>query len=114
MPFMTEIERAAAAACVPLGSGVLFWSPGPAYETAAEARAALIAGADAVTMSSLPELLAASSLHLEAACLTRITNHTANVTRCGTDHAEVTSWGADGAESLRSMLEELLRAESSG
>jgi purine-nucleoside phosphorylase len=109
--FSSALREAARAARVPLAEGVLCWTAGPTYETAAEARAAAGAGADAVTMSSIPELLAARGLHMEAACLSWITNYTAHISGGRTDHADVVRMGKEGTSMLRSMLAELLRAQ---
>ena len=101
---------AARAAHVPLAEGVLCWTSGPAYETAAEARFAVSLGADAVTMSSLPELIAARRLGLEAASLGWITNHTANISRRRTEHAHVVGMGEAGVRALETILTALFRA----
>jgi len=105
-----EIREAARAADVPLAEGVLCWTSGPTYETGAEARSAAIMGADAVTMSSLPELVAARCLGLEAASLGWITNYTANISERRTDHACVVETGRAGVRSLDAMLTALFRA----
>jgi len=104
------LREAARAAHVPLADGVLCWTSGPTYETAAEARAAAIAGADAATMSSFPELLAAQSLRMEAACLSWITNYTVSISGGRTDHAHVVGMGEAGAPMLGAMLAALFRA----
>ena len=105
--FSEEIRRAGRAAGVPLHGGVLIYNPGPSYETPAEARAAALAGADAATMSVLPELVAAGRAGIEAACLSWITNHTANIGAGATDHRAVLESGPDGASMLLDILEAL-------
>lgn len=67
-------EEAAESAGIPLRKGVLFSSKGPAYETPAEVRAARTLGGDVVSMSTAPELIAASSLALEAIAFSCVTN----------------------------------------
>jgi purine-nucleoside phosphorylase len=104
------IRRAAHEALVPLAEGILAWTSGPTYETAAEARSAAFIGADAATMSSFPELLAARRLGLEAASLSWITNYTANVAGARTEHAHVVRMGEVGARALEMMLAALFRA----
>jgi purine-nucleoside phosphorylase len=52
--------NAAADLSIPLRRGVYMCFPGPQYETPAEIRAAKILGADAVGMSTVPEVIAAS------------------------------------------------------
>lgn len=105
--FSEEIRRAGRTAGVPLHGGVLIWNPGPSYETPAEARAAVLAGADAATMSALPELEAAGRAGIEAACLSWITNYTANVGAGATDHRAVLESGPGGASKLLGILEAL-------
>ncbi len=105
--FRDELKTAAAEASVALLEGVLYWTPGPAYETRAEAAAAFLIGADAASMSALPELLCARRLGLKTACLTWITNQTANVTGEKLNHRDVLSMGKEGALSLLGLLEKL-------
>ncbi|UCF07100.1 MAG: purine-nucleoside phosphorylase [bacterium] len=106
--FVSDILRAASEANVTLPRGVLLWNPGPAFETKAEAHAALFIGADAVNMSALPELVAAAQTGIEAACLSWITNYTANVEAGGTDHAKVVRMGPKGVTILLRLLDALL------
>jgi purine-nucleoside phosphorylase len=104
------LRRAAGAARIPLAEGILCWTSGPTYETAAEARAAASMGADAVTMSSFPELLAARRIGIEAACMSWITNHTANLSGGRTLHADVLDSADAGARSLGAIVASFLRA----
>jgi len=67
-------EEAAATASIPLRKGVLFASKGPSYETPAEVRMARTLGADVVSMSTAPELIAAGALGLEAVGFACVTN----------------------------------------
>ncbi len=98
------IRRAAEGAGTAVADGVLAWMIGPCYETAAEARAARAAGADAATMSIYPELVAARTRGLEAAVLSWITNFTANVSRETVDHREVMRRGGEGAARLAAIV----------
>lgn len=85
-------------------AGILYWTPGPCYETAAEARAARALGADAANMSCLPELLAARRAGVGAACLSWITNHTANCSPCRTDHEQIVRMGGQRVRSLARIV----------
>jgi len=67
-------EAAAREANIPLQSGVLFASTGPTYETPAEVRMARKLGADLVSMSTTPELIAAGALEIEAVAFSCVTN----------------------------------------
>lgn len=67
-------EEAAEAAGIPLRKGVLFSSKGPSYETPSEVRMARTLGADVVSMSTAPELIAAGALDMEAVGFACVTN----------------------------------------
>ncbi len=105
-----ELRRSARAVGIPLAEGVLCWTSGPTYETAAEARAGAFMGADAATMSSYPELLAARKIGIEAACMSWITNYTAALSGGRTVHAEVLDSADEGARSLGALVSAFLRA----
>jgi purine-nucleoside phosphorylase len=102
-----SVRGAAARAGVPLRDGVLFWTTGPGYETPAEARMAARMGAQAASMSPLPELMAAGGLGMEACCLSWITNHTANVSGGETGHAEVVRMGRRGSADIEKLIKAL-------
>ena len=103
------VACAAAETGVKTAEGVLYWTAGPVYETAAEAAAAAIMGADAATMSPLPELAVAAENGLEAVCLSYITNFAPNVSMGPTDHMDVLEAGKRGAEALSRMLPRLAK-----
>jgi purine-nucleoside phosphorylase len=68
------VRRIAVARRVVLPEGVLAGFLGPAYETPAEVRLARRAGAHSLTMSTVPEALAAMDLGMEAVGLSVLTN----------------------------------------
>ena len=105
-----ELLEAARAAGIAAAEGSILWTAGPAYETAAEARAAALIGAQAATMSGLPELVAARSLGLEAALASWITNYATHLARSPLDHAEVCRLGAEGTASLAAIVTRLAGA----
>ncbi len=98
------LRRSARAARIPQAEGLLCWTSGPTYETSAEASAGAFMGADAATMSSYPELLAARRIGIEAACLSWITNDTASLSEGRTAHAEVLDSAEEGARSLGALV----------
>lgn len=103
-PFRAKVAGAAASAGVRAEDGVLYWTTGPNYETPAEARMAAGLGADAATMSPLPELIEARRQGLEAACLSWITNYAPNVSGAGTGHDGVVKMGRKGSGSLAEVI----------
>jgi purine-nucleoside phosphorylase len=80
--------RAAEAAGVPLEQGVYAMMPGPSYETPAEIRMLRHLGADAVGMSTVPEVVAAVHMGARVACLSCVTNAAAGLGGA-LSHAEV-------------------------
>ena len=103
------VSSAAAETGLDLADGLLCWTAGPAYETPAEAAAAALMGADAVTMSPLPELATAAEKGLEAACLSFITNFAPNVSVGATGHMNVLEVGKRGSEALSRMLPQMAK-----
>ena len=68
------IEKAAKATGTTLHKGVYMWFSGPSFETPAEIRMARIMGANAVGMSTVPEVILARFLGLRVAACSVITN----------------------------------------
>jgi purine-nucleoside phosphorylase len=102
--FMNDLRAAASASGIRLHGGTLFWTAGPAYETPAEARAAVEIGARAASMSAFPELAIARSVGIETALLSCITNYAAPVLGGGIDHGEVTETARKGVRILAALL----------
>jgi purine-nucleoside phosphorylase len=69
------------AASLPLDDGVYMGLLGPTYETPAEVRMLEKFGADAVGMSTVPEVVVAQSLSMRAVAISLITNLAAGLTR---------------------------------
>ena len=72
-------RRAAAKLSIPLREGVYMYFPGPQYETPAEIRTARVLGADAVGMSTVPEVIAARHAGLEVLGFSLLCNMAAGV-----------------------------------
>jgi purine-nucleoside phosphorylase len=99
------VLRAAAAAGATLREGVYVAVKGPSYETPAEIRMARTLGADAVGMSTVPEVLAARHMGMRVLGLSCLTNMAAGVSDGPLDHGDVLAV----AERLRATLLEVLR-----
>mgnify|MGYP001167660236 FL=1 len=82
---------------------------GPNYETKAEVKALKKAGADAVGMSTVPELMTAAELRLPATGLSVITNSWAEESVSFHGHEDVVSQAGRASEQLQELIEELLR-----
>ncbi|MCX8090118.1 MAG: purine-nucleoside phosphorylase [Verrucomicrobiae bacterium] len=87
------LERAARRCGVRLRRGVYLAVCGPSYETPAEIRAFRRLGADAVGMSTVPEVIVARQCGLRVAALSCITNLAAGLARGALSHAEVLETG---------------------
>ena len=70
----TLAKQAAAAHNVPIHEGVYAWLSGPNFETPAEIRMLRAMGADAVGMSTVPEVLVARHMHMRVLAMSGITN----------------------------------------
>ena len=102
-------ERACRGAGVAVRKGVYIAFPGPSYETPAEIRMARILGADAVGMSTVPEVVAARHMGLRVLGLSCITNMAAGVARKKLDHREVLEVGENAREVFLDVLGTIVR-----
>jgi purine-nucleoside phosphorylase len=74
---------------IPMKSGVYLGVHGPSYETPAEIRAFRRLGADAVGMSTVPEVVVLNQMGIGVLGISCITNMAAGVLKKKLDHAEV-------------------------
>ena len=89
-PALRAIVRESAASLgIGLHEGVYAAMHGPAYETPAEIRMLERLGADAVGMSTVPEVIAARASGIRCVAVSCLTNYAAGVTRAPLDHDEV-------------------------
>lgn len=72
-----------------LGRGSLAWMPGPAYETPAEVNALKSLGADAVSMSTIPEALVARLYGLDVVAISLISNMASGLSNVSLNHDDV-------------------------
>lgn len=77
---------------------------GPSYETPAEVRMARALGADAVGMSTVPEVIAARHMGMKIAAFSFLTNPAAGVTKEALSHEEVLMESAKGQKLLSEMI----------
>jgi purine-nucleoside phosphorylase len=104
-PALREIaERACTRTGVVARRGVYLALTGPSYETPAEIRMMRMLGADAVGMSTVPEVIAARHMGLRVLGVSCITNMAAGVTGEKLDHKEVLEVGEKVAQGLLEVL----------
>ncbi|MCX6136850.1 MAG: purine-nucleoside phosphorylase [Ignavibacteriales bacterium] len=89
---------------VQVKEGVYCWTKGPSYESAAEIRMMALAGADAVGMSTMPEVMVATQHGMKVLGVSCITNYATGLTDAKLDHQEVT----DVANMVKANFTELL------
>lgn len=99
----TSLHRAAKKAGVVLHEGVYAWWPGPMFETPAEIRAARILGADAIGMSTAPEVILARRMGLRVAAVSSITNLAAGMGE-KLSHAQTKAVAATIVDGLAALI----------
>jgi len=104
-----RLVRAAAAEGVEMAQGVYAWYSGPSFETPAEIRAIRMLGADAVGMSTVPEVILARFLGLRVAAISTITNMAAGMSSEAISHEHTKAMAPIGAAKLEKVLRRTLR-----
>ncbi len=107
-PFDRELRRLAHGVArrerIALEEGVYAGVLGPSYETPAEIRMLRRAGADAVGMSTVPEIIAARARGLRCLGISTITNPAAGLSATRLSHADVIRAGGEAGERLGRLL----------
>ncbi|MGB7335230.1 MAG: purine-nucleoside phosphorylase [Salaquimonas sp.] len=101
---MDDIRKVAVDTKIALGEGVYMWFSGPSFETPAEIRMAKMLGADAVGMSTVPEIILARFCGLEVAAFSVITNFGAGMTGSELSHTETKEMAPKGGQILGDLL----------
>lgn len=104
-----RLRAAAAAEDVHLHEGVYVWWSGPSFETPAEIRMLRGFGADAVGMSTVPEVILARFLGLRVAALSVVTNMAAGLSDEAISHEHTKAMAPLGAAKLGRVLRRMLR-----
>jgi xanthosine phosphorylase len=104
-PELRERLRAAAARLdLPLPEGVYLATAGPSFETPAEIRAFRTLGADAVGMSTVPEVILARHCGLRVAAVSAITNLAEGMGGEALSHEQTLRHAASAAEDLTRLI----------
>ena len=106
-PELQEVARKAAKELrINLKEGVYMYFPGPQYETPAEVRFARMAGADAVGMSTAPEVIVAGHCGMQVLGFTLLSNMAAGILNQPLSEQEV----LDAAEACKDKFSRLVLA----
>ena len=103
-------DEVAAAQGVALRHGVYLGYMGPSYETPAEIRAFRVLGADAVGMSTVPEVIAASHCGLDVLAVSLITNMAAGIEKKKLSGEEVIEIANRRAQVLQGLISGVIAA----
>jgi purine-nucleoside phosphorylase len=101
-------RKAAAKLRVPCFEGVYACLLGPTYETPAEIRALRGMGADAVGMSTVPEVMAARQLGRRVLAIAMISNRAAGLAGKALSHREVLAAGRAASGHLADLLDAVM------
>lgn len=93
---------------ISLNQGVYVSVLGPNYETAAEIRAFRILGADAVGMSTVPEVLVANHCGMKVAVIATITNYATGLACTSHSHEAVVLMASKAAEKLNRLVKQFI------
>lgn len=111
-PYDRDLRGLARAAAgdegIEVSEGVYAAVLGPSYETPAEIRMLDRLGADAVGMSTVPEVIAARAAGMRVLGIALITNAAAGISGALLDHEEVIAAGAEAAERFQRLVRGVL------
>jgi purine-nucleoside phosphorylase len=93
-----------------LREGVYQLFAGPSFETPAEVRFARLCGADAVGMSTVPESIVASHMHMKVMGISCLTNMAAGILEQPLNHKEVLETGEKVKESFSALVRSITKA----
>ncbi len=94
---------------IELHEGVYMWFSGPNFETPAEIRAASILGADAVGMSTVPEVILARRAGIKTAAMSIITNYGAGMSDTALTHEQTMRNAKIAAQNLITLVSSYLK-----
>jgi purine-nucleoside phosphorylase len=95
---------------IALKEGIYLWYSGPSFETVAEIQMAIRLGANAVGMSTAPEVILARMLGLRVWACSSITNMGAGLSTENISHEHTKTMAVQGAEKLKQLIPALVEA----
>ena len=106
--WIDQAERLALDAGVATRRGVYLWTMGPSYETKAEINYYRMIGADAVGMSTVPEVIQANYLGMRVLGISTITNPAAGLNLEPLRHEDVIEVGKTVQKTLEILVRRIL------
>jgi purine-nucleoside phosphorylase len=94
-----------------LHEGIYAWMSGPQFETPAEIRALETLGADAVGMSTVPEVILARHQGLSVCAISVITNYAAGMSETALSHEQTISFASQAADTVECLLIAYLKGQ---
>jgi purine-nucleoside phosphorylase len=91
-----------------LGEGVYLWYSGPSFETVAEIQMAIRLGANAVGMSTAPEVILGRFLGMKVWACSSVTNMGAGLSSENISHEHTKHMAVQGAEKLKKLIPALV------
>lgn len=108
-PSLRELAfKAAGKLQIPVQKGVYIGITGPSFETPAEIRMMRVLGADAVGMSTVPEVIAARHMGLKILGISCITNMAAGILNQPLTHEETQETAAKAQAKFTALLKEIV------
>lgn len=106
-----KMKLVAMKADIPLYEGVYLMVLGPNFETASEIRTFRILGADAVGMSTVPEVICAAHCNIKVLGLSVLTNFGTGMVDSVTSHAETLEQGKKACTNLSILIQNYMKDE---
>jgi xanthosine phosphorylase len=95
---------------IALTEGVYISVAGPNYETASEIRAFQHLGADAIGMSTVPEVLVAVHCGMRVAVIAMITNHATGLAKTSHNHEAVVQMASQSSEKVSRLMKRFIQS----
>jgi len=93
---------------IKLHQGIYMGVLGPSFETPAEIQAFMVMGANAVGMSTVPEVILARHCGLRVLAISAITNYAAGLSSDGLSHEETLKYAAEASSDMIKLIENVV------